>query len=133
MMNSFLRHSSNCRFSLPPDAPRTTINLVERFFRLQNSGEQKTFDLINDRRLSLPVEPISEVSGRVDADECSFDETVRVVIFGEVHLAHHSVAQVQHRVVQVLGVSENAASAADQAEMALRRRELELQVEQVRV
>lgn len=132
-MSSFLRHNSNCSFSLPPDAPRTTINLVERFFRLQNFGERKTFNLINDRRLSLPVEPVSKVFGRVDADECAFDEAVRVVIFGPVHLAHHSIAQVQHRVVQVLGVAENAASAADQAEMALRRRELELQVEQILV
>lgn len=92
-----------------------------------------SFNLINDRRLSLPNQPISKIFGRVDADECTFDETVRVVIFCPVHLAHHSIAQVQHRVVQVLGVSENASSAANQTEVALRRRELELQVEQILV
>lgn len=69
----------------------------------------------------------------MDSDECPFDEAVRVVIFGEVHSAHRLVAEVQHRVVQMLRMAENAASASDQAEMALRRRELELQAEQILV
>lgn len=130
-MSSLRRHNSSGRSLLPPDASRTTINLVERFFRLQNSGE--SFDLINGRRLSSSNKTIGKVFLRVDSDECAFDEAVRVVIFGEVHSAHLLVAEVQHRVIQMLRVAENAASAADQAEMALRRRELELQAEQILV
>lgn len=75
--------------------------------------------------------PLNELAWRVNFDENPPNQSMGIVAFIKIGLLHCNLIQIQHGVVQALRMTQNASTLTNQAQVALGRHKLQLQVEKV--